>query len=159
MAFEITTHSKKIIPNITVDTNAYAIGDCMGGKITIPGAVRKPGGSAILTDIMVIDKGGTRPNFNIVIFSQDPKAATLTDNAPMALSTDTQYILAVIPVYSIDYDNADATQLAGTIQLGSIILKESSGTSTNLYMGIMATLANDLVAATDLKIKLGLIQD
>lgn len=159
MAFEITTHSKKIIPNITFDTNAYAIGDCMGGKITIPGAVRKPGGSAILTDITIIDNGATRPNFNIVIFSQDPKAATLTDNAPMALSTDIQYVAAVIPVYSIDYDYATGTQLAGTIQLGSVVLNETSGASTNLYMGIMATLANDLVAATDLRIKLGVLQD
>lgn len=159
MAFEITTHSKKITPTIVFDTAAYAAGDCMGGKITLTNAVRKNGGQAILTDVTVINNDGTRPNFNIIIFSQDPTAATLTDNATIDLKTDIQYVQAVIPVYAIDYDAVGVSQTAGTIQMGNVVLKESSGTSKNLYMALMATLTNDLTAATDLRIKLGVLQD
>lgn len=158
MAFEVTTHSKKIIPTMTFDTAAYAVGDCMGGKIKIPNAVRKNGGTAVLTDLTITDIGNTRPNFNIIIFSQEPKAATLVDNQPISLGTDIQYAIASIPVYAIDYDVFGLT-LAGTIQLGSVVLKETSGASKDLWMAIMATLPNDLVTADDLKIKLGVIQD
>lgn len=158
MAFEITTHSKKISPSITFDTAAYASGDNMGGKITLTGAVRKGGGSAVLSDITVLNNDGTKPTFNIIIFSQDPTAATITDNAAFVISTDIQYVQAIIPVYTVDYIGSNTPKYA-SIQTGNIILQETSGSSTSLYAAIVATAANDLTAATDLRLKFGFIQD
>ena len=158
MAFEVTTHSKKISPSIVFDTAAYSVGDCMGGKITLTNAVRKPGGRAIINDIMVINNDGTKPTFNVVIFSQNPTAATLTDNAAIVYSTDINNIHAVIPIYAVDYLGA-ATAKFANVPLGNIIVQETSGTSTSLYAAIVATAVNDLTLATDLAIKIGVTQD
>jgi hypothetical protein len=159
MAFEVTQHSKVIVSQLTVDTAAYAIGDCMGGKITLSNVIRKANGRATLTDLVVIDESNVKPVFNIVIFGANPTAATLTDNAAVALSTDTKKIIAVVPVYSSDYLTVAGTSVA-TIQLGNIILQpDVLNTTTTLYAAVVATAANDMVATDDLILKFGLIQD
>jgi hypothetical protein len=160
MAFEVTTHSKILNPTITVDTAAYTIGDSMGGKITLANAVRKVGGTCTLTNLTIIDKGNVRPTFNIVIFSSDPTVATITDQAPFVLGTDASKVIGVIPIYSIDYQSVAGMSI-GTLQLGNIILdaNETFNNTTSLYAAIVATAANDMVAAGDLSVKFGVIQD
>lgn len=160
MAFEVTTHSRLIEKRLTVDTAAYAVGDCMGGKITLANAARATSGTSILTDIVIIDESNVKPLFNIVIFGVDPTAATLTDNAAVNLSTNSKDVIAVVPVYTADYNVVAGVSIA-TIQVGNIVLQTSpmAESNTTFYAALVATYANDMVASDDLIIKFGLVQD
>lgn len=157
MAFEVTTHSKVITPSITVDTAAYAANDCIGGKITLTGAVRKKGGSVSLHSIRVRDSSNTKPALFIVLFNSNPTAATLTDNAAAVFSTDETKVTQVITVYPTDYVSVGGVSIA-SFPLGSLIVQEA-GASTSLYMAVISVGVTDFVAATDLGIKVGLVQD
>ena len=65
----------------------------VGKKITLTDAMRVTGGSGVLQSITVIDVSATKPALELLIFNADPTAATLTDQAAVALSTDISKVI------------------------------------------------------------------
>lgn len=147
--------SKIVSPTITVDTAAYQAGDCVGGKITLTDAMRVAGGSGVLQSLTVTDVSNTKPALELLIFNSDPTAATLTDQAAIALSTDVSKVIHRIPIYTSDYTTVASVAFAD-INISKVV--EAVG-SKNLYLAIAATGAHDFVAATDLKMSFGFLQD
>ncbi len=147
--------SKIITPAITVSADAYAAGKCVGGKLTLTDAVRVSGGSGVLQNITVLDASATEPAFEILIFNADPTAATLTDQAAIALSTDVAKVIHRIPVYTSDYTTVAGVSIAD-VNVGKVV--QAVG-SDNLYACIAATAAHDFAATTDIKMHFGFLQD
>ena len=152
---EVGGSSKIVSPSITVDTDAYTPGDCVGGKITLTDAMRVSGGSGVLQSLTVIDVSNTKPYLEVLIFNADPAAATLTDQAAIALSTDVSKVIHRISIYTSDYTTVANVAFAD-INVSKVV--EAVG-SKNLYACIAATDAHDFTAATDLKMSFGFLQD
>jgi len=153
----VRTHSKIISPSITVDTAAYAAGENIGGKLTLTGIVRIFGGTGALQSLYVRDTSNTKPALIFTIFNSNPTAATLTDNAAAVWSTDVTKIVAQAVVFATDYVSAGGVSIAN-IPLGGLIIEEI-GVSKNMYMAITSVGVTDFVAATDLAVKIGVVQD
>lgn len=144
-----------ISPTITVDTAAYSIGDSIGGKLTLTSAVASSGGTGILQNITVVDASNIKPALEILIFNADPTAATLTDQAAIALSTDVSKVIDRITINTSDYVTVAGIAIA-KVNIGDVI--QAVG-SANLYAAINAVAAHDFVAATDLQVKFGFMRD
>lgn len=144
-----------ITPAITVDTNVYASGDCLGGKITLPNAVGAAG-TGIWQSLMILDRSNQKPTGVIFIFDSDPTVATLTDNSPISLSTDDLKVRAVLPVSASDYVTVSTKAYANIRGIGAVV-KAASGTS--LYAAFALTSAPDFVLGTDLQMGFGILAD
>ncbi len=131
---EVGGSSKIVSPTITVDTDAYEAGDCVGGKITLTDAMRVSGGSGVLQSLTVIDASNTKPYLEVLIFNDDPTAATLTDQAAIALSTDVSKVIHRIPIYTSDYTTVAGVAMAD-INISKVV--EAVG-SKNLYACIVS---------------------
>jgi hypothetical protein len=151
----LTPQSKIVSPTITVSTSVYEAGDCVGGKLTLTDAVRASGGSGVLQTITIVDSSNINPALEIIIFNSNPTAATLTDGSAIAFSTDVSKVIQRIPVYASDYTTVGGVAIA-TITPGMIV--QAVG-SANLYAALNAVAAHDFVAATDLQVKFGFLQD
>ncbi len=148
--------SDKISPIITVDSAAYAAGDCVGGKLTLTGAMRVSGGTGILQNITVIDASNIKPALEIILFNSNPSAATLTDNAAIVFSTDVSKIITRISVATADYTTVGNVAIADVRNIGEIV--KASG-SADLFAALVATGAPDFVTTTDLQVKFGFMRD
>lgn len=136
-----------ITPTITVSLDEYSIGDCIGGKIKLANLVRVNNATAKLKRLLIKDASGSAPQFNILVFSSDPTAATLTDNAVAVLSTDLSKLIAVIPVVTEDYETIDSTSLADKL-LEDVYIQSIGG--RDVYIALIATATVTFSAASDL---------
>lgn len=144
-----------VTPTVTVSTTpAYSVGDSIGGKITLTGAVRISGGITLLQSIMITDRANQKPTGTIFIYNANPTAATLTDNAAMVNSTDDLKIVAQIQVASTDYVTVNSKAYATLRNLGAEI-KVASGTT--LYASFATTSTPTFAATTDLQVAFGFI--
>lgn len=154
---EIGGNSAVVIPTVTVSTTpAYTAGDSIGGKITLANAMRVAAGSSVLTDIMILDRSNQKPTGYISIYSGDPTAATLTDNAALVNSTDDQKIIALIPVVTADWVTINSKAYAHLRNLGIVV---KAAVTTNLYASWVAVNTPTFVATTDLQISFKFLRD
>jgi hypothetical protein len=151
--------TKIIRLNPTVDTSAYGSGDCIGGKQTLSNVFRDnyPGG--VLQDITVtVRRAGQNKALRIYVFSADPTAATLTDNAAFVSSTSDLKILHVIDVGVSDYKAIDNSKfVAERRNLGLTVFAEDGKTLYAAFVdggGLF-----DFDAATDLQVSFGILRD
>lgn len=144
--------------SVTQATTAttYAAGDAVGGKITITNAMRVSGGTGVLQSIQIIDKGNQKAALELLIFDSDPTAATITNDAAFAYSTDLSKQIARIPIAASDYTTIDSK---ATVSLGGIgkVLKASG--STNLYAALVTTGTPTYASTSDIIITFGILQD
>lgn len=152
---EVGGNSDVIVPTITVSTDAYTIGDSIGGKIILENALRVDEGTGILQSITVIDAANIKPEIDIILFNSNPTAATLADADPIVFSTDINKISRRIRVASTDYATIGNVAIASVNP--SMIVKSISG--KNLYVAICAVAAHDFNDASDLQIKFGIMRD
>jgi hypothetical protein len=140
----------------TVSTSpAYTSGDSVGAKQTIASAVRTSGGTGILQNLTVTDKGNQKAALEILIFDSDPTAGTYTDNGATALSTDLAKVIARISVAATDYITIDSKAVA-KVAVGQVV--KASG-STSLYAVATTTSTPTYASTTDLTFKYGILQD
>jgi hypothetical protein len=146
---QVGSESVTIISPLTVNTAVYVAGDTVGGLITLANAVRVSGGSAILQSLMLTDRSNQKPTGNLLIFNASPAAATTTDHAAFAASTDDFKIVARIPVTTVDWISIASQAYANPASLGRLC-KAASGTS--LFAVFVTDGVPDFVAATDFQI-------
>lgn len=97
---QFTTVSK---PTITVDTSAYADGDDIAGKITVPVA-RGKGGAGLLTRLQLRSRTNITVQTFLHVFDRNPSASTFTANSAMALATaDYAKLLKTFTIAAADW--------------------------------------------------------
>lgn len=136
---------------VTLATSAspnYSTGDSLGGKIVLANAVRVAGGASDLLNLLITDKANKKPGGYIYIFDADPTAATLTDNAAAAFSTDVAKIIARLDVSAADYVTTGTIAVADIPYVGRQL---KSAATTSLWAAfVLLTDAIDLGAVDDI---------
>jgi hypothetical protein len=146
-----------ISPTITVQTTPdYSAGDSVGGKITL-GNVQRANKDIVLQNVIIRDTANIKPTGNILIFSGDPTAATITDNAAFVFSTDITKLIARIPVATADYVTIDSIASADIDGKGRV-LQNADSLSDDLYMVFVADATLNFGATTNLSISFGILQ-
>lgn len=138
---------------VTVDTAAYAAGDCVGGKLsTTASPITQTG--VVLTNVLLASGDSETPQFDVFVFDSDPSGSTLTDNAAFALvDADREKLIDVI---EISNSVADAN---GRTYVRSGLSTPVPSTVSTLYLAIVARAAITYAAATDLHMRLGWVKD
>jgi hypothetical protein len=139
-----TTQDIVVIDQVlTVDTGAYTANDCVGGKLTFAAALPESNGKMVLQDIFIRDFG-------------NQKAATLTNNAAVVLSTNKNDVIGVFSIAASDYitiTQAASSPAYGSVRnIGKVVLGADS--STSLYGLLQTTGTPTYVATTDLELVL-----
>lgn len=149
----VTVMGKSLPVRVTLAVSAspnYSTGDSLGGKIVLANAVRVAGGSSRLEGVVITDKANKKPGGYIYFFDADPTAATLTDNAAAAFSTDITKIIGRVDVSAADYITT-GTQAVADVPYAGKLLK--SAATVNLWAAfVLLTDAIDLGAVDDIDV-------
>lgn len=138
-----------VIPAVST-TPAYSSGDCVGGKLTLSNAVRVGAGGALLTDLMVLDKGNQKAPLTLLIYDANPSAATLTDNAALVNSTDDVKVLGKVNITAADYETVNTKAYAHIRNIAAICIPASG---TTLYAALLTTGTPTYASTSDLKLR------
>lgn len=153
---EVATPRKVVSVTPTLDTNILAAGDAVGGKQTLTSAARVSGGTVTLESITVRDTGNQKAALTILFFDSDPTAATITNNAAFAWSTDISKCVGRVNIATADYETIDSEAIACVRGLNLTML--ASG-SANLYAAVVLTSGTPTYTAVgDLVFKYGFLQ-
>lgn len=137
----------------TLDTNAYGSGDLVGTKMTFDlSAFRAAGGNVVLESVLIRDLAKQSANLDLVLFSSDPTASTLTDNAAFdPHDTDLAAVVAVIPITTHNAYNDNGISYARNLAIPLNL--DVTDASLNLY-GVLVARATPTYAASDLRVNL-----
>jgi hypothetical protein len=129
------------------DTNIYASGDCIGGKLSHLINIFE-GGSLTLVNVILTDNEKTNTPVDLVFFYANPASTTFTDNVPLDVDDDDLGLIAgVIHLLTADYiDFADNSVVHWT---GEIPMQLTLGT---LYFTVVCRGTPTFIAADSLKI-------
>lgn len=144
-----------VFDNTVVTAAAYSIGNAVGAKRTIAGAVLTAG-TGILESIVLLDRANQKAGMTLFIFNADPTNATITDKAAFVFSTDDQKVIAQISIAASDYVTTNNKAIAVKSGL-AIALKASAGTT--LYAALVTTGTPTFAATSDVQIEYGILQD
>lgn len=143
-------------PTITVTAGtAYASGDCVGGKLTLTGISRINDAGVKLETIFVTDAANQKPNLKFLFFNADPTAATLTNDAALALSTDITKVIGMASVDTGDYTTISSAAFAAKNGINAVL----KSTTTSVWMAILTTSTPTFTGTTNLSVKLGFSRD
>ena len=145
----------KVTPTVTV--GAYDANDCVGGILTITGAIRIAGAGAILQSIVLTDMAAQKKEMQVFIFNANPAAGTYTNNGALDIhDTDMGYCIGAIKIAATDYLEAADNAVATVTNIG-LICEPASGTT--LYAVVKTPDTPTYAAATDLSFKFGFLRD
>jgi hypothetical protein len=146
------TFGTVITPTITVSASPdYSAGDSLGGKITLANVARVTGGLSKLQTITVIDHANQKPAGTLLFFNADPAAATITDNAAFAFSTDAGKVIATVAVAAADYVTIDSKAVLCYGNINKLV----QPAATSLYVAFVVSTTPNLAATTDIQIAFG----
>lgn len=134
----------------TIDTNIYASGDALGGKLTVT-TLNSPI-SAIISDVIITDLDAEAEDIDVVFFSQDPSATTVTNNV------------------AVDIADADADEIICTVEVRDHVTFADNGVSfatnqncpfvgSTLYAVMIVRGTPTYTSASDLTLRVGLLKD
>ena len=146
----------------TVQAAAYAAGDLIGGKITIPAALSGTNPTAVIAGVKIDDKDGLAVNLNLVIFSADPTATTFTDNGAFTpADADLSKIATIVPItthYAFANNGiSSAENLAHAIRAEKVATTHYG--TVGIFGALVATAATTYTTTSALKIWLKVMQD
>ena len=143
----------KITPtSFPVDTAAYALGDCIGGKLTIANAARRNSGGGEIRSLKLVDQANQKKAISLVLFDSDPTNTTFTDNGALDVNdTDMSKSLGVIEIAAADYRSMSDNAIATLKNIGIGYVLDGSRT---LYGALVAGEAITYIASTDLSLAL-----
>lgn len=147
MAF--TVH--KVTPSITVDTAAYAAGDVLLAATSLGNVVATTGAKLKLTGITGCEDGGQAPAFTIMFFNASPGQSAAANAAVVWGASDDDYFAGMIRVVGGDWYTVGSHSF---MSLGGAEVDIDMGSSSELWMIILADSAYDAVAANDLRVTL-----
>jgi hypothetical protein len=136
-----------IAPTITVQAAAYATGNCIGGKITLPNFLRVAGQTSMIGSATLRTVFANAVEVDALIFRADPTASTFTDKAAAILAAaDVSKLVRVIQFNSwlSPVGNPSISQIDNINRLVSL----ASG--VDAYMALVAKGSITFAATTDL---------
>jgi hypothetical protein len=136
---------------------AYGSGDLIGGKLSLSGTVVDGILSGIITSIHVDDKASQGADLDIVFFDADPSTTTFTDNA--AFDPTDADLLKIICVVSITVDSAFADNGTSFVRNVNCPFKLTSNSAKTLYAAVVSRGTPTYASATDLLLRIGILQD
>lgn len=143
---------------------AYVANEVVGGIQTLAAAMRVAGGRGMLESLMVFDHANQKAALNIFLFDQLP-VGTYADHVAFTMgAADGPKCLGVAQVAAADYltvgSFAYATLGAGSGRVWqALMLKALGAADPNLYAVIQTTGTPTYVAATDLQLRFGFLQN
>jgi hypothetical protein len=138
----------------TVGGGAYSAGDAVGGKQTLTGVAGSAGGTVAIESVVVTDVSNQKAPFTILFFDADPSAATITNNAAFAFSTDAAKLVGKVNVAASDYETVDSKAVA---VVKSIALMLKANGTADLYAAVVTTGTPTYAGAGDLTFKYGFL--
>ena len=143
---QVGGHKTIIAVTPAITAGLYHAGDSIGGIQTITGAMRITAGSGILQSIYLIDKGAQKAPLEINIYSSNPAAATITDNAAFVWSTDIAKLVAQLSIGTADYGpTINGISIARLRNLG---IPVAAVGSANLFASVITTVSPPTYATT-----------
>jgi hypothetical protein len=125
----VSRKAKTITVQPPISIQAYAVGQVIGGVMTLTGALRAAILSGTLMGIQVVEKSTQKAPMDIVIFSQNPTAANFADRTAPVWTNDYGNIISITNLVAANYSTLSAS--AGAC-LGNLY-KKVTGLNTNLY--------------------------
>ena len=151
----VTTKTAVIEVAPTVDTNAYASGDLIGGKLTLSNATAYTVYSGIISNVVIIDKDKEALDIDVVFFDTNPTATTFTDNA--AFTPNDTDLLNIICTVSITTDVAFADN--GMSYANNVNCPFKTPGTNTIYAALVARGAGTYTSSSDLLLRVGILQD
>jgi hypothetical protein len=122
----------------TITAGAYSSGNVMGGIRTLA-LFRLAGGSGVLTDLFITDKGNQKAPLTILFFESLP-AQTYTDKAACpALTTDVPALVGQLLVAAADYTTTGGIAVAHKSGLALNMANADVTPGKNLYAVLVTT--------------------
>lgn len=144
-------YAASVTKNLTVDTAAYSINDCIGGIHLFLGAFGASH-AGIIQNVVLTDKNFKNKQVTLYFFNANPSASTLTDQAPLVIAAADQP--KVVGIYTITQFYALAASGYGVgLNLGIAV----KSTGTTLYVAMVAAEAVTYTAANDLSLNISIV--
>jgi hypothetical protein len=135
----------------TIQSAAYASGNCMGGFQALAVA-RISGGSGVLNFIDLISSGGGTTALQVYVFNANPTSSTCTDKSTFSIATaDQTKLLTTFSLTPAAVTGSSLTEAEQTVMAKSFT---TSG-NTNLYIAIVSGGTWTPASTTDLKVVIG----
>lgn len=142
---------------LSVDTSAYGSGDLIADTQVVTGAMRLPGGTALLHSISVLDEDDQGVAFSVV-FLQNSTSLGTENGAPNISDANLRSnVLCVVPVAAADYTDFGGAKVATVGNLNRL-LKAASG-SKDIYVAVINSTGTPTYTASGLKLRIGLYQN
>jgi uncharacterized membrane protein len=139
----------------TIDTNAYADGDALGGKLTFADAVIDGANSGLIVAATLIDDAKQNAPIDVFLFAAD--FTPTADNAAWNVSAaDLEKCIGVISIGASDYRSGANRSVASVTALALPIALAPPATS---LFAQMVSRATPTYGASDVTLKLHILQD
>lgn len=139
---------------------AYASGELIGDEIEFAGAVpgagsgRASGGSGIIQSVGIMDRAKQSVTLELALFTAEPTATTFTDQAAFdPADADLLNMIGVVPVADWHAFSDNSWGQALNLALPFIVAQGSN----SLWGALICRGAPTYVAATDIKIRVGVL--
>ena len=148
---------------LTVDTAAYASGDCVGGKLQFTGALADNSRSGLITSVRMSNLANAVSQsiqYSLLIFDSDPTATTFTDNVALDVAdADLTRVVAVIDIPTSALFTLADNNVHYVSGLSVPVRANSTSLTGTLFGALVARGAADFDAATDINIQLAISCD
>ncbi len=154
----VTDIIKPTDPTVSNGT-AYVAGDVIGAKITLSGAIRGTGYTALLSSIVAkAEDTVTASAIDVLIFDADPTGSTFTDNAALAVvDGDLAKLIGAVTLDKAVTVNASGNSTL--VQATNINLPVKGDDTNKLYVVLVARAAITFNATDALTLSFGFMQD
>lgn len=141
------------VPSITISaTPDYAVGDVIGGIITLTSIPSASGGKAKLVSANVVDKAGQSPQFSMYFFKATPSGGTYTDNAAIVWgSGDGANAIGTVSFVSADYNTVGGISFSTMGEINQMHV----ATATSIFVLIIADATYNAASTSDLIVTFG----
>lgn len=143
-----------VTPTVTA-SSAYASGNTLGGLLTLTGAMRTSGGTALLQKVVISNKSNQMAPTDILIFNANPSGTTVTDKTAVAVAVaDFNKVIGVVHV-------TDCTNIGtpSVCQASGLALSLIANGSADLYAVAVTRGTPTFTATTDVSISFVFIKD
>lgn len=142
---------------LAVDTAIFASGDVLSDRVVITNAMRVADGTGVLQSITIIDESDQASlAFDLVFLSADVTIGTV--NAAVSITdANARSVLGVVSVAASDFADLGTSKVATKSGVG-LVVKPVTATR-NIYVAAIARSTPTFAATTDLKLRLGFLQD
>jgi hypothetical protein len=152
---EVGTNEIAIEVTLTVTAASYSAGNCVGGLITIPNAVRIAGESGMLQSVTVNSKSNQTSQFDAVMFNSNPTTSTITDKTNIAVSA-ADYNKSFGAAHVTDWTNLGTPSLG---QAQNLAMPYVPPSGTTIYAALVARGTPTFASTTDISVTFRMLRN